>query len=563
MATQELLRELLGQNNKRSFDAGRYLRALWKKKWLALLPLLLSWIISSIGLQDIPLTYVAASSVAIENTSHFTRDLENMLDESPGRSQDMFELGRVRADVRNQEFLDEIIVTLGIDRTPLIREKAEKLVAGPLAGENIDEVVRRLAADYIRGRTEVRLGASNVYNIRTESHEPGNAYLLNQTMTQKYVETRRRRELAEVTAKGDFSDEQVAIYKEKLNRAEQELERFQSERYQSDAQGNPVDANNVTLAEEVSRGYREELRKMENQVDGYRSSLKEFFGFVPASDRLLRNTELDALENKQIHTMLQNLVQYLNTQQRRAGSLTDIVEDKGVGLDRQYYREGLAEIVSTLYGTERRSTQSLIVDYHYRIMLVSSFQELIDTLERYVNNYRQNLSGAPAVAAELDRRQAEVEKYRTLLETFQQQSTSAQITRAMQSSQLASRIEVRDHAVRPIKPIRPNKKTILLLFLAIGLAAGLGMVFLSELFNSSYSNIKEIEEDLGVPVLGTIPAMAKGPGKAKIQRRKNVLIWVAAMVLFIAGTSGGMFALRMMNTQVELHIDRDTVEEIG
>ena len=44
-------------------------------------------------------------------------------------------------------------------------------------------------------------------------------------------------------------------------------------------------------------------------------------------------------------------------------------------------------------------------------------------------------------------------KNRELLDTFQQQSTSAQITRAIQASQLATRIEIRDYAVKPIKPI--------------------------------------------------------------------------------------------------------------
>jgi succinoglycan biosynthesis transport protein ExoP len=563
MASHELLRELLGQDNKKTFDAGRYLKVLWQKKWLAMLPLVLSWIISGIGLQDIPLTYLAASSVAIESPSNFTRDLELILDESGGRSQDVYELGRVRADVRNQAFLDEIIVRLGIDQTPILRKRAEQLIEGPLAGENLEGVVKRLAADQIRKRTQVRIGASGVYNIRTESQVPGNAYALNQALTQMYVETRRQRELAEVTAKGDFSDEQVAIYKEKLNRADQDLERFESERYQAEAQGNPVDANNVNLAEEVEKAYREELRNMEARVDAHRTKLKEFFGFVPASDRLLRNTQLDAVENKQIHTMLQNLVRYLATQIRRGGSLAGIVEDTSVGLDRQLYRDILTTMVAGLYNEEQPAVRTLIVDYHYRLMLVSSFKEIVDTLDRYVNNYRQNLSGAPAMEAELERRRAEAEKYRTLFETFQQQSTSAQITRAIQSSQLATRIEVRDHAVHPIEPIRPNKTRLQALFILIGLGAGMSMVLLSEFFNRAFTNIQEIEQDLGLPVLGTIPSMAKGPGKAKIQRRKSLLIWIAAMVLFTGGVSGGMYVLRDMNTQIELHIDREAVEEMG
>lgn len=562
MATEDLLKELLGQGKKKEFDPLQYPRLVWRKKHMVLIPLAIAWVIAALGVNTIPPTYVATSSVAIGTDANFTRDLSLLLDQQAGRRQEVADLAQVRADLRNQDFLDEVITLLALDQTPILREKAQRLVDGPLAGAELEDVVRRLVAEEIRSRTEVRMGAAGVFNIRCEDHDPTDAYLLNRVLTQKFVESRRQRELAEVTAKGDFSDEQVAIYKEKLNRAETELERFQGTQQQTLAEGNPVGTNNVLLAQEIMRTYEQELANIESQVDAVRSQLRTRFGVVPTSDRLLSDRDLRALNNKQIHAMLQNLITYLGAQTRREGSLTDMVEDAGVGADRQAYRDRLSVLADQVYAGNSPPERELIVSYYYRLMLVSSFQEIVDTLSRYVNNYRQNVGGQPAYQTELERRQAEVNKYREFFEAFQQQSTSAQITRAIQSSQLATRIEVRDTAVKPIKPVKPNKARLQGMFVVIGLATGLVLIFLMQFFNRSFGDVKDVEAFLGVPVLGTIPPLARGPGKARQQRRKNTLLWILAMILFAMAMAGTMVFIKGMNSRIELKIDRAAAEEL-
>lgn len=562
MATDDLLKELLGQGKKKEFDPLQYPRLLWRKKYMVLVPLVVAWVIAALGVNTIPPTFSTTSSVAIQKDANFTRDLSMLLDEQDNRRQEVSDLAEVRADLRNQEFLEEVILALSLDQTPVLRAKAENLVAGALAGAELEDVVLRLVAEEIRGRTEVRLGAAGVFNIRTEDHDPTNAYLLNRVLTQKFVESRRERELAEITAKGDFSDEQMAIFKEKLHRAETELERFQGTQQQTLAEGNPVTGANVLLAQEVMRTYEQELANLESQVDQTRAQLRNSFGVVPTSDRLLSDRDLRALNNKQIHSMLQNLITYLGQQQRSAGSLTDLVEDASVGADRQAYRDRLSGLVDQVYAGNSPRERELIVSYYYRLMLVSSFQEIVDTLTRYVGNYRQNVGGQPAYQTELDRRTSEVAKYRELLQAFQQQSTSAQVTRAIQSSQLATRISIRDYAVKPIKPVKPNKPRLQGMFVAIGAITGLALVFLTEFLNRSFGDVKDVEAYLGVPVLGTIPPLARGPGKARQQRRKNTLLWIMAMLLFAMAMAGGMFFVKGMNSRIELYIDREAAEEM-
>ena len=101
-----------------------------------------------------------------------------------------------------------------------------------------------------------------------------------------------------------------------------------------------------------------------------------------------------------------------------------------------------------------------------------------------------------------------------------------------------------------------------MMFVFVGLVTGLALVFLTEFLNRSFQRVEEIEEVLGIPVLGTIPPLARGPGKARVQKRKNTLIWVIAMMLFAVVLAGGMYFIKNMNSRIELHIDREAAEEI-
>ena len=54
MATDDLLKELLGQGQKKQIDPLQYLRIIWRKKHLLLIPLAVSWVIAAVGVNFSP-----------------------------------------------------------------------------------------------------------------------------------------------------------------------------------------------------------------------------------------------------------------------------------------------------------------------------------------------------------------------------------------------------------------------------------------------------------------------------------------------------------------------------
>ena len=66
-------------------------------------------------------------------------------------------------------------------------------------------------------------------------------------------------------------------------------------------------------------------------------------------------------------------------------------------------------------------------------------------------------------------------------------------------------VEIPEHAVPGLKPVRPNKPLNIALGVIIGLVVGVGLAFFIEYLDTSVKTIDDVERSLGAPVLGVIP----------------------------------------------------------
>jgi polysaccharide biosynthesis transport protein len=91
--------------------------------------------------------------------------------------------------------------------------------------------------------------------------------------------------------------------------------------------------------------------------------------------------------------------------------------------------------------------------------------------------------------------------YNVLLERLE----TAKLTQRLESSKEGTRYTILDPARLPLTPAKPNKVMVLLMGAFMGACAGLGLIFLTEMFDHSFLGVDEAREFLGLPILGAIP----------------------------------------------------------
>lgn len=104
--------------------------------------------------------------------------------------------------------------------------------------------------------------------------------------------------------------------------------------------------------------------------------------------------------------------------------------------------------------------------------------------------------------SQVEARDSDVTKklYNTLLERLE----TAKITQRLEASKEGTRYTILDPARLPLKPNKPNKLIVLFMGAFIGLCAGIGVVFLMEMFDRSFLGLDEAKLFLELPIFGAV-----------------------------------------------------------
>ncbi|HOW36394.1 MAG TPA: GNVR domain-containing protein [Candidatus Omnitrophota bacterium] len=126
------------------------------------------------------------------------------------------------------------------------------------------------------------------------------------------------------------------------------------------------------------------------------------------------------------------------------------------------------------------------------------------------------------------------EIYNMLLQRLE----TAKITQRLQSSKEGTRYTIIDPPRLPTRPFYPNKPLAAMVGLLIGLASGVGFVFLREFLDKSFIDVQDVREYFGQPLLGAISRITTVDiVESEKQREKLILITIAVagvMVILVA-----------------------------
>jgi capsular polysaccharide biosynthesis protein len=126
---------------------------------------------------------------------------------------------------------------------------------------------------------------------------------------------------------------------------------------------------------------------------------------------------------------------------------------------------------------------------------------------------KQKIDLIPEYQARLDQLNREIDIARDLRDKFKEQQESSQISQALLRE---SKYKVIEPAKVPMSPFKPKRSQIIILGFLVGLAIGGSTALLVEILDKSFRKIEDIEEAMGLPVIGVIP-MVESIKKLKLK----------------------------------------------
>ena len=489
-----------------TLDLRQLVRVLLRRKWLLVLPWLVAVLVGATAAFLLRPIYVSRTTLMLEQPQELTGPLGTMIGGGVNPEQ---QAGRMREQVQSTVFLRGILTATGMRTAPEVRAWALKS-ARRYPGLAPDQQVDAFLCDYLRTAVEVRRGRGDVFEITVSDLEAARARRLAEAVANQFVAASKAAQLEAARSTQSFSAEQEQLYRRKLAESEARLEA--ASRMASSGEVTQVDAASAARA----RGL---LDQANLEVEEQRQKLAGLQTQVQARDL---TASLGAVSSPRTATLAAELAEL--DRQFAAVRLSAGPDNDGSGVRAMIARKygdlqtELEENAAAALAGLPADARELLVRTRLAQADLAAKQSGHDEIARQVTGYRREQAMSPARDLMLQRLREEVEANRTLYNSFVQQSASAQITEAFQSARIGGSFSVLEPAMQPLAPSRPNRPLIILLAFVLGAVVGVATVLVVEQHDESLKDAQEVENILGLPVLGAVPRV---PELVRSPRRRG------------------------------------------
>jgi len=157
--------------------------------------------------------------------------------------------------------------------------------------------------------------------------------------------------------------------------------------------------------------------------------------------------------------------------------------------------------------------------------------------------YQTQVENTPKREQELMSLQRDYDNIRETYNSLLNRRLEAEIAVSMERKQKGEQFMILDPAKAPMRPFKPNIPRILLMSVVLGLGLGCGLAYLSETMDTSFKTPEEVEKELQLPVLITMPIRYTERELRSIKRKK-VLAFTSVAIGFIMSAAGIVLATK-------------------
>lgn len=551
----ENVRKFVPEEEDQKIDLNAYWKILWRKKFYLIVPLILSIVIAVAGVRQITPVYESSTLLSIENQTILSRTVEQIVSPEVDRTRDRDRQYQalIETKVKSRSFLELVIQDLGLHRSHNIRQVIEA-THDPRSDVSVDDRVMRYLVGVLKNKISVQNPVPGFFSVSVLDTDPTTCYILAKKMSDKYIEVTRQSQIQGIRQAGAFSDEQLAIYREKLEMSEKALADVRREMMETDVASNQVNSENVHVAEARNRSINANIGNSNLMLKRVRERLTAIFGLVPSTDKIYDDETIKSIERR--------LFAYAEEKMLLELSMRQSIDIDPPTLLWEDLRVRISEIVNSEYREFSADLRPLITEYFYQRLQLDFFSSAERGLQSYIDQFKSNVQRRPILDREFERLTHEVEINRAIYQTFINSKTSAQITEAAQSTNLGMRTNIIEEAQRPYIPVKPDKIKVILVAIMFGAACGIGAILVTEYMDDSFRTIDEVQKALRIPVLGTIPKTIEGFKWERERRGKAVIIWIIGIVLFVGAVGGSLFiyAKTLQGSSIGIELKQDSSE---
>src|SRR3984893_9389942 len=508
-----------------------YWRILKKRRWTVAATLVIIFALSVITTLNTTRLYQATSKVAIFPESQNVLGFKDQENSSTDYQYDVT-LETQAAILRSDALAMKVIEVMHLDQNPGFAGAPSAQAEDPIRVSSMQPDPAKTAGllGAFRGGLSVQLiPNSRLVQISYTHPDPRLATEIANALVRTFVEENFRTKYESVTQTSVWLSTELADLQMKVQTSEEKLVRYQKDHsiLGVDEKQNIVTAKLDELNKELTIAQTDRIQKESNYS---LAKAGDPAAFIKPS-RQGTSSMLEKLREKEAE---------LSTQYAQATTQFGPGYPKVAELNNQL-KQLRAEIATEQTRMQNDIHNEYLAAVQRETLLTTAFEEQ----KREANQLNES-----AIEYSVLKRDAESNRqlYQDLLQRLKEAGVSAGLR--------SSNIRVVDVARTPTYPIKPNVPRNLLLGLILGVACGVGLVFVLESLDTSIRNMEEVSAISTLPALGTIPLQLSKNGHSR-KRLKAVSTEIEksesrAVVTYVRRQSEAAEGCRALRTSILL-----------
>ncbi len=471
-----------------------YLDVIFRRRWLIVSFLMLTFISTLILTLASPKIYKASSSIEVSPQNQNVTKFEEVV-ATEVRVQEFYQ---TQVDLlQNNELARRVIETLELAENPVVIETVEgsgnpglmsrikTWLKTIISSEKENEHSAEISAEAIKQqhlvkfiednlevspkRNSMLIGVSFASPDRKLSKNVVNAFV------EEFVRWNMDKKLGASQLARDFLMKQIDRSKIDLEKAEEDLNRFGKQ------------AGIVSLDAKMNSTYR--------QLEELNSALAEAETDVIGKEAVYKQASLDGLSHLP-QVMVNEGIAALKAEYAR---LQSEYEDLAVTFHDEYpavkaLKTKMNSIGNRIKIEEQRVFLAIENEYRAAFEKVKTMRARLEMQKKMAIDLNERATQYKIMAREVETNKG---IYQSLLERTKEIESMVGVS--------SSNIHIVNKAMLPIKPFKPKVKLNLLLALVVGLLGGVGIAFFLEYYTDTITNPDEISDRFRIPILGVAP----------------------------------------------------------
>ncbi len=489
----------MNTKRKDQIDIGEIRSIIWKRKWLIILPTILVACVAYAGSYFVQPAYETSIIIWIGKSFNLSNELQRYIgDDAYGSRRNMNQRDELRSlqnEIVSTPYIHQLVDRLGLDQDAALDETAEKMQSH-MTHLTKEQIKFTLILDKLREKIKIEFSGLDQVKITTEANDPFLTQDMAKSLGEIFIEEKRKQQMSEIRVSQDFSYEQ-------LERYEPDLENKIAARTALEKEFISIQLNELIISDENRRLINSEIGANELEISDWEQEARQILAKIteiPSGRITLEESSDYKRLKREMQNHLNSISSLMMKHQWNSAEILNFRARLYSYVDNlEAENERLVKIQYSEYG---ESTQANIINLMNARTRLDMLYSKKNNLELGYVELQNNIGLIPEYQARLDQLNREVTAAQEIRDRLRQQQESA----TMKEDILRESVfKVIQPAQLPLYPIRPDKPKLIIMGIILGFIVGGGLALMIELMDNSFKRVEDVEEHLGIPVIGIIP----------------------------------------------------------